>query len=362
MNEVSVNSASPDLSKARLLLVDDQESVLVLLRHVLKEAGYRHILCVDDASQALGHVAAFQPDLVLLDITMPFMSGLEVLTAVRNEHAPLDYLPVLMLTSLANDAVRFEALQAGANDFLAKPFQKLDLLLKVRNLLQTRFLNLALQARNRELESAVETRTRDLANALGRVTQSHEEALWMIGLSLEYRDYETKGHTDRVADSSLALAQALGLAEGALVHLRWGAYLHDIGKMTIPDPVLLKASRLTAQEYALVQTHVTRGEAMLQRVGFLPTPVRQIVRHHHERFDGRGYPDGLRGADIPLLARIFAVTDVYDALVSERPYKAGWTPAAARRELFVQRGAQFDPQVVDAFLSVELANVPVTVS
>ena len=213
------------LSEARLLLVDDQESVLVLLQHLLTGAGYSNILCVNDARQALAQVAAFQPDLVLLDISMPFMSGLEVLRDLRHRQPSYEYLPVLMMTSLGSDDVRLQALQAGVNDFLAKPFQKIDLLLRVKNLLETRFLNLALQARNRSLESAVETRTRDLAAALGRVTQSHEEALWMIGLSLEYRDYETKGHTDRVAKCALALAATLGLDEAARVHLRWGRVL-----------------------------------------------------------------------------------------------------------------------------------------
>lgn len=130
--------------------------------------------------------------------------------------------------------------------------------------------------------------------------------------------------------------------------------------MAIPDHILLKPGALTPQEYALVQTHVTRGEDMLRQVGFLPTPVRQVVRHHHERFDGGGYPDGLRSETIPLLARIFAVTDVYDALISKRPYKPGWTSEAARQELLEQRGRQFDPEVVDAFLQLEPANFLVT--
>ncbi|CAN5879419.1 hypothetical protein BH24DEI2_BH24DEI2_02350 [soil metagenome] len=139
----------------------------------------------------------------------------------------------------------------------------------------------------------------------------------------------------------------------ASAHLRWGAYLHDIGKMAIPDHILLKPGGLTPQEYALVRTHVTRGEEMLRQVSFLPTPVRQVVRHHHEHWNGHGYPDRLRGENIPLLARIFAVTDVYDALVSKRPYKKSWTPEAARGELLKQRGEQFDPAVVDAFLKLE---------
>ena len=345
--------ASQTLSSARILLVDDQESVLVLLRHLLAQAGYKHVRCVDDSRQVLSHVATFQPDLVVLDINMPFVSGLEVLDALRAARQPFDYLPVLMMTSLASEDVRLRALESGVSDFLAKPFQKIDLLLRVRNLLETRFLNLALQSRNRVLESAVERRTRELAAALGRVTQSHEEALSMIGLSLEYRDYETKGHTDRVARAALALAAALGLDAAASAHLRWGAYLHDIGKMALPDHILLKPGSLTPQEYALVRTHVTRGEEMLRQVSFLPTPVRQVVRHHHEHWNGHGYPDRLRGGDIPLPARIFAVTDVYDALVSKRPYKESWTPEAARGELLKQRGEQFDPAVVDAFLKLE---------
>jgi putative nucleotidyltransferase with HDIG domain len=189
--------------------------------------------------------------------------------------------------------------------------------------------------------------------------EAHESALMALGLALEYRDYETKGHTERVTDLALRLAQSLGLDDEALRDLRWGAYLHGTGKVAIPDQILLKPERLTQEEFERIKAHVLIGERMLRKLDFLPERVLKVVRHHHERWDGGGYPDRLKGNAIPLLARIFAVIDVYDALSSERPYKRAWTQREGLDEICAQRGKQFDPQVVDAF--VALFTLPVTV-
>lgn len=173
-----------------------------------------------------------------------------------------------------------------------------------------------------------------------------------LGLALDMRDGETGGHTDRVVAQALKLGRALGLLEAQLMALEIGSMLHDVGKISIPDRVLLKPGGLDAAERVLVNTHAAEGERFAAALGWLPPAALGLIRHHHERWDGQGYPDGLAGEQIPVLARIFAVVDVYDALVSQRPYKAAWSPAQAREEITKQAGTQFDPQIVDTFLAL----------
>lgn len=185
---------------------------------------------------------------------------------------------------------------------------------------------------------------------LEELRQTREEALKGLGVALEYRDLETAGHTERVTRLALRLAEALGLGEPALTHLRWGAYLHDLGKLAIPDAILKKPGKFTPEEWEQMKTHVTLGEAIARRLGFLPPEVLEVIRHHHERWDGGGYPDGLEGVDIPLLARIFALADIYDALTSERPYKRAWSPEEALAELERGAGRHFDPELAQIFV------------
>ena len=182
---------------------------------------------------------------------------------------------------------------------------------------------------------------------------AREGALRALGLVLEYHDAETKGHTDRVVRLALMVAGAMGLDPPTTNALRWGAYLHDIGKLTIPERVLRKPGPLTAAEWELMRTHAERGEVFAAQLGFLPPATLELIRSHHERWDGTGYPAGRAGAEIPLCARIFAVCDVYDALTHERPYKTAWSPDQAMSELREQAGRQFDPDVVAAFLRVQ---------
>ena len=185
---------------------------------------------------------------------------------------------------------------------------------------------------------------------LGRERVQHEATLRALGLALEYRDYETKGHTDRVVTLSLAFGRALGLETRTLQALRWGAYLHDLGKVAIPDQILLKPGRLTDEEFDIIRRHTLIGIDMCRDIPFLPPEAREVVRSHHERWDGRGYPDRRSGEDIPLLARMFSLVDAYDALTSERPYKTAWTHEAAAAEIEEQAGMQFDPNLVPTFL------------
>ncbi len=202
-----------------------------------------------------------------------------------------------------------------------------------------------------------------LENALERVETIHEltitreQTFRALGVALEYRDYETKGHTDRVVERALAFGRAVALERSELQALQWGAYLHDLGKIAIPDDILLKPGRLTPEEFAVIRNHTVYGFEMTRGIPFLPDATRSLVRNHHERWNGEGYPDGLRGEAIPLMARMFSLVDVYDALVSDRPYKQAWTHPAAVEEIRSQAGKQFDPELTEVFLEL-IAKAP----
>ena len=346
-----VNLAEP-YKHAQLLIVDDDEVNTRLLRHMLSEAGFQHIFELHEPRESFTTITQLKPDLIFLDLVMPGIDGLSILRTLQMQSSPFDPLPVIVLTAQEGHDVVKSALEAGASDFLRKPVDQYELILRANNLLHTRFLNRTLQEQNRTLEVLIRENSQDLSKALSMVSQSHEESLWMMGLALEYRDYETKGHTNRVAKLSLNLGKALGLDQTLLNHLRWGAYLHDIGKIAISDDILLKPGSLSQDEFDHMKKHVNYGEDLLKHISFLPQEVLKLVRHHHERWDGNGYPDGLAGEDIPLLARIFSVVDVYDALISERPYKLAWEEVKAKEEIVLQSEHQFDPYIVDAFLGV----------
>ncbi len=340
------------LREATIWAVDDEPANLLLLRRIFEREGVVRVETFSEAEPMLDRLGGEIPDLLLLDLHMPRLGGLEVLKRIPALVPEGEFLPVLVLTADATREAKEAALGLGAHDFLTKPFDPFEVVLRARNLLRTRALHLALREENARLESRVRERTRALEEAIAEVERSHEAALRTMGLVLEYRDYESKGHTDRVTALALSLGQAAGLDEEALTCLRWGGYLHDIGKVAIPDPILLKPGRLTPEEFEIMKSHVTIGEAMLRQLGFLPEATLEIVRHHHERWGGGGYPDDLRGEAIPLLARIFAIADVYDALTSERPYKKAWTRAQALAEISAQSGRQFDPELTRLFLQI----------
>jgi putative two-component system response regulator len=330
----------------RILIVDDQEAVVQTLRRVLARGGYHDVVSTNDPRTAVELFRSVLPDLVLLDLHMPHIDGSAVLKLLTAEIPPESYVPILMLTADATADVKHRALSAGAKDFLAKPFDHSEALLRIRNLLETRSLHLLLGDRNATLETRVEQRTQDVHHA-------HLETLHRLARTAECRDDDTGEHTRRVGELAAALAERCGCSEETVTAIRHTAALHDIGKVGIPDHVLLKPGPLTTAEMDIMKTHTALGAEILAGGDsvFMQTAER-IAASHHERWDGTGYPRGLSGDSIPLEARIVAVADVFDALSHGRPYRLAWTIDAVLAELTAQRNRQFDPAVVDAFLDL----------
>jgi putative two-component system response regulator len=333
------------LNAARILIVDDQPSNVALLEGILQEEDFTCYQSITDARQALPAFLAFRPDLILLDLQMPFLDGFEVMRQVRACLVPDDFLPILILTADITPETKRRALAGGALDFLTKPFDASEAVLRIRNLLQTRSLHLQLQEQNRVLDQKVRERTFELE-------ETQIEILERLALAAEYRDDVTGEHTRRVGKMAAQIARALDWTDAQVELIRRAAPLHDIGKIAIPDSVLLKAGRLTPEEYEQMKTHTQIGAKMLSGGRFpLLRLAEQIALTHHEHWDGNGYL-GLTGEAIPMAGRIVAVADVFDALTSERPYKKAWTMEEAVEEMRRQSGRQFDPRVVEAFLRV----------
>lgn len=333
------------LTRSRVMAVDDTEANLFLLEVILEDLGYTNVVCVNDPKLALATWTTFAPDLVLLDLHMPRVSGLDVLAQIRAEAGP-GFLPVLMLTADASSEAKVRALSAGANDFLTKPFDRVEVQLRMQNLLRIRHLHRELQEQNAHLEERVQERTKEVAEA-------KDEILQRLAMAAEFRDDQTGEHTQRVGSVAALVAEALGLPSREVELIRRAAPLHDVGKIGIPDSVLLKPGPLTEAERSLMKRHTEIGARLVSRSS-APTlqMAEQIASTHHERWDGTGYGVGLSGTDIPISGRIVAVTDVFDALTHKRPYKEAWSAADALEEIRSQRGKQFDPHVVDAFLDV----------
>jgi putative two-component system response regulator len=330
----------------RILVVDDDPTSTALLSRMLERWGYTDVLVTNESSGAVALCRRSQPDLVLLDLHMPEVDGMAVLQALPAETRGVA-LPVLMLTADETPQARRDALDAGAADFVIKPFDPDEVRLRVRNLLQTRGLAATLRRHRDELEHRVVQRT-------GELERARLETLERLAVAAEFRDDETGEHTRRVARTACLLARALRRPEEEVERLALAAPLHDVGKIAIPDSVLLKPGRLTRAEYQVVQRHVLVGEEIL---GGSTSPVLQtaaeIALHHHERWDGRGYPAGLSGNEVPLPARLVAVADVFDALTHRRPYKEAWTVDEAVREVLDQAAGHFDPDVVAAFAGLD---------
>jgi putative two-component system response regulator len=329
---------------ARILIVDDEPANVDALRWLLEAAGFRRLETTTDSRDAASLYVRFRPDLILLDLHMPYMDGLAVLDQL-NEIVEASYLPILMLTGDISPEARRDALSRGAKDFINKPFDRDEVLLRIRTLLETRFLYLQIQSHNQMLEVKVRERTRALESA-------QIEIIERLARAAEFRDDNTGQHTERVGQMAALLAKEMGLPESQVALIRRAAPLHDVGKIGVPDTILLKLGRLTSDEFSVVKTHTAIGARILSGSRFpILRLAEEIAFNHHEHWDGDGYT-GMKRDTIPLAGRIVAVADVFDALTQKRPYKSAWPVDQAVAEIDRQRGRHFDPVLVDTFLKV----------
>ena len=316
--------------QTRVLVADDTDSVRALFRKLLTADGHE-VIAVSDGAQALEAVQKHHPDVVLLDVGMPHLDGLEVCRRLKTDPATR-LTPVVLVTGLSDMSDRIKGIEAGADEFLSKPVHPHELRARVNSL----------------------SRMKHLIDAL----DSAEAAFLALALTIEARDPNTNGHCERLARNAVLLGRALGLPPEDLNALHRGGYLHDLGKVGIPDAVLLKPGPLTAEEMDLMKRHPEIGENLCAPLQSL-RHVRAIVRSHHERLDGSGYPDGLRGDAVPVLAQLVGIVDVYDALTSRRPYRDALAPGEAARQLRQEmEQGKFARQYVDAFLEVIGAAAP----
>ncbi|MFL5480993.1 MAG: HD domain-containing phosphohydrolase [Gemmatimonadaceae bacterium] len=331
---------------AKILVIDDQEQNIKLLTRILEKDGYEHVRSTTNAGEALSIYSEFNPDLVLLDLHMREKDGFEVLQEIVS-HNRNSHVPVLMITADASSDVKRRALALGAKDFVGKPFDSGEVLLRIRNLLETQFLYQRLRDQNTELERKVVERTRE-------VEQSQLEVLERLAVAVEFRDDDTGNHTKRVGEVSAMLAQTIKLETATTELIRRAAPLHDIGKVGIPDSILLKAGPLTGEEFELMKMHTVIGSRMLSKGrSELVRFSQRIARSHHEWWDGSGYPDRVSGQSIPLEARIVAVADFLDALTHERPYRPAWGIDETLAEIRRRSGSHFDPAIVKALNEID---------
>jgi len=329
---------------ATILIVDDTEANVLFLRRALESVGYKNLHSATNGQEAIAFCEQKAPDLVLLDLHMPGMDGYATLEVLRKRNDT--FLPVLVFTADTTSEAKRRALQLGASDFLTKPGDLLEICLRVKNFLQMRQLFENEHRQKEILETRVFDRTRELQEA-------HVEILARLAMAADYRDDSTGEHGKRVSEMSARIAQAMNLDSETINLIRYGSLLHDIGKVGIPDAILLKRGSLLADEYDVMKRHAEIGGKLLanSRSRFLQV-AHEIALSHHERWDGTGYPRGLKGEDIPLSGRIVAIADVFDALTSERVYRDALSIRDAVAEIARGTGSQFDPNLVGVFLRV----------
>jgi putative nucleotidyltransferase with HDIG domain len=332
----------------RILVVDDEEPIREIVASMLGTAGYA---CKQAASgvEALAILnSGDQFELMLSDLMMAELDGIGLLERTKEKYPDM---PVVMVTAVHDISVALAAIRNGAYDYLLKPFEREQLLNTVSRALENRRLKVENRTYQTNLESLVKARTDQLQAAMSNLERSYDITLEALGDALDLKDSETEGHSRRVTLFTIAIAQALGMPREQIAVIARGAFLHDIGKMAIPDAILLKPAKLTPEENAVMQEHAYRGYQILKKIPFL-TEASEIVYSHQERFDGTGYPRGLKGHEIPLGSRIFSIADTLDAITSDRPYRPAQSLQAARAEIQKWAGRQFDPEIVKIFLQM----------
>jgi putative nucleotidyltransferase with HDIG domain len=332
----------------RILVVDDEEPIREVVCSMLENAAYR----CEQAASGVEALALLRKDsdfqLILTDLMMPELDGVGLLEIVKVQFKEL---PVVMVTAVHDISVALAAIRNGAYDYLLKPFEREQLLAVVRRALEAHRLRVENRLYQSNLEALVDQRTKELRETIAELERSYDVTLEALGDALDLKDAETEGHSRRVTAFTIHIARAMGVDAQMMRVLARGAFLHDIGKMAIPDAILRKPERLTQDEKSIMKEHSYFGYKMLKKIPFLADAA-DIVYAHQEHYDGSGYPRGLKGNEIPLGARIFAVADTLDAITSDRPYRPARGVQAARDEIAAWSGRQFDPLIVGVFLSI----------
>lgn len=332
-----------EISNARILIVDDEPANLKLLDKLLTAQGYARLVLVQDPRDVLARYQEERTDLVLLDINMPHLDGFQVMEQIRGLSDPLQP-PVLILTAQHGQDFLLRALAGGARDFVTKPFDRNELLMRVRNLLEAQLAHRFMHDQKNVLEELVLLRTRELYRTRLQIVRR-------LGMAAEYRDEETGNHIVRMSQICALLARAAGWADEDCDLILNASPMHDIGKIGIPDAILLKPGKFTPDEWEVMKTHATIGARLLDGDNSrLMRMARDIALTHHEKWDGSGYPEGLAAEAIPMAGRIAALADVFDALTSDRPYKRSWGVEEAVEFIQKNSGSHFDPMLVELFL------------
>ena len=330
-----------------ILVVDDEEAIREVVSTMLESKGY-HCAVAHNGRVAQDQIKKATPDLILSDMIMPEMDGIKLLEWVRQYDPDV---PVIMVTAIHDISTALEAIRRGAYDYILKPFEKDQLFLGVGRALQHRRLVIDNRNYQSNLEQQVRDRTARLETALDQLEQSYDDTLEALGSALDLKDAETEGHCQRVTAFCISIAKTMPVPDAYLPILARAAFLHDIGKMAIPDGILRKPGPLNDDEKKIMRTHCEIGYNMLIRIPFLRDAA-EIVLAHQEFYDGSGYPRGLKGDQIPLGARIFTIADSLDAMISDRPYRRALPMSHACEEIKRCSGTQFDPDVVKVFISV----------
>ncbi len=333
------------LLSARILIIEDDRVSLKFLKQILIDAGFLNIRSLVRAANVVSVYEEYKPDLVILDLHLPDGDGFTLMKDLARVDQD-DYLPVLVITSDSDRVVHLRALAVGAKDFLTKPFDRSNVLLRCRNLLEVRMLHNEVRQKNENLEQMVAQRTAELQ-------RSRVDVIQRLGYAAECRDTETGMHIIRMSHMAKLLAEEIGLSQEECELIFATSPLHDVGKIAIPDQILLKQGPLTPEEWKIMRLHAEIGGDILSGgdSAFLKM-AELIARTHHERWDGSGYPKGLKAEEIPLVGRICSVCDVFDALTTDRPYKKAWSFDEAMCEIKKLSGKNFDPDIVKAFVKI----------
>ena len=334
-----------DALKSKILAIDDNILSLQMLKKILTTAGFADITINSDSSKAVDLYKELKPDLLLLDLNMPHVNGFDVMAQLTS-HTQEEYLPILIL-SAEDESMRLKALAGGAKDFLSKPYQPSEVVLRSRNIIEVRLLYKQIKTHNLSLEVQIEERTAELK-------QTRLDVIRRLSNAAELRDTDTGDHIIRMSKYCHKLALALDFTPAQAEMILNTSPLHDIGKIAIPDSILLKPGKLDPPEFDVIKTHTTVGAKILSGSAspFLKM-AEMIALTHHERFDGNGYPNKLKGDEIPLIGQICSVADVFDALTSVRPYKKAWSFEEAITEIKNCSGKNFNPKVAEAFLDIQ---------